>query len=421
MEWQLAVIPGPILIQRLREKNVNAPIVIASSVLNDNDAAFIKEFGVSAVIKKPVEQHELLEKLVWAVQENKYPRDYSSTDYKFRLAVDANDIEQARAMGKKMLSYEGLSEENVKRVQATLAYLDGNFEEAKNLAVQALRCRNDNIFTLSILGKIFLKLKNTESALFCFEKAQLLSPLNITRLCQLAELNVDLGNGDEAKEIVSSASELDESSEKVQETTAKVALATGDSDLAKETMGKLQSFTNVVSFLNNKAVAYAQNNEISESLKLYQNAIDSLPEEQFDVKATIKYNLAMAHVRAHEYEEAKRILTLALNLGEVKLKNKISNLLSKTEAAIAGGKKLRFAENKENTPPPDLGSQERDEEVASEESVASEIEIQPGEVCCYLIYVDEQNKKSEQVKKLMTRMPHFVFRQVIQKSSRFAS
>lgn len=419
MDWQLAVIPGPILIQRMREKNISAPIVITSSVLNDNDAAFIKEFGVSAVVNKPVEEHELLEKLVWAVQENKYPQEYSATDYKFRMAVEQNDVKTAREMGKKMLSYEGVSEENIKRVMATLAYLDNDFEKAKDLAIQALRCRNDNIFTLSILGKIFLKLKNTQSALFCFEKAQFLSPLNITRLCQLAELNIDLGNGEEAKDIVVSASDLDNENHTVQEITTKVALATGDADLAKETMGKLQSFTNVVSFLNNKAVAYAQNNEIPESIKLYHNALNALPYEQINVKATVSFNLAMAHVRAHEYEEAKIILQKALALGDVKLKGKISNLLSKTESAISGGKKLRFADQKEN-----IGGDQHNieaEVTIESENTASAIEIQPGDVCCYLLYEDVDNKSPDFVKKYLTKMPHFVFRQTILKTSRFAS
>ena len=55
-----------------------------------------------------------------------------------------------------------------------------------------------------------MKLRDFTSALKCFEKAQSLSPLNIERLCQIAEANSEIGAQEAAKENIDDAKDDDD-------------------------------------------------------------------------------------------------------------------------------------------------------------------------------------------------------------------
>ena len=58
------------------------------------------------------------------------------------------------------------------------------------------------------------------------EKAQKIAPLNVNRLCMLADVEMEAGNDEAASASVQAAQSLDKDAAPVQEVSAKLAVAT---------------------------------------------------------------------------------------------------------------------------------------------------------------------------------------------------
>lgn len=421
-EWRIPRVSGPQLLQRLRQcGRYDLPIVVISSLIKKDETPLVREMGVSAVIAKPFDKFTFFKELVWTLQQNVCPTEQKSFEQKIRMLLKVNKIEEAESILTEYLELAHVSEGSKKQMLAEMAFAKEKYKAARSHAVEALKLSGDSLMMLNLLGKCFMKLGEFESALKCMEKAQSISPHNVERLCNIAEVQFDLGQREAAKEALSSASSLDSGNDIVIETDAEIALLMGDSNRAKGLMAQLDSLPNIVSFMNNRAVALTRCGQFDEGIQLYQDTLIALPDPWSETHDIVVYNLGLAYVRHGDIDGAIEQLDRVKSSDETALGKKRSSLRKRLVSAKSAGEvvKLRASDAKKVCSEPEV----QEEIEAETEGAAGAEELtalkgsagaHPGELCCYLVYKCSADEESA-TNKFLENMPRFGSRKALQK------
>ena len=395
-EWRIPKVPGPLFIQRAKSKGAqNVPIIVISSLIQSEDMPFVREMGVAAIVNKPVDRALLLRTLVNTVMQDRAPTDQYALERKIRELLVAKNLKDARELFDHYKSNDKVPVGMKKTMEAEICLASGEFENARNFGIEAIKMNGDSLFALNLLGKALMHLKDYAAAVRCFEKAQSLSPLNIERLCNLAEVQSEMGDVKSAEESLEKAKDVDSGSERVKEAEAKVAVNSGDSERAKKIMKQLDSLSNVVAYMNNQAVSWARAGHVDRGIEQYHKTLRAIPDEKSEVIATVDYNLALAHVRAGQYDEARGYLEKSLEKGLFKVSGKAKSLLARLRRALETGSKIVIRnESHENHHGDSDQSAETTKsaaipiEAAAKEhrDIVSRISARRGEIGCFMIF-----------------------------------
>ncbi|MBC7531659.1 MAG: response regulator [Oligoflexus sp.] len=402
-EWKIPQITGPLFLQKAKDEGgQSAPFILYTSLIDQNDAQFVKEMGVACVMTKPTSRTEIIKNIIWTVQQERSPTDKKALERKFRQFLEERNLEEAQGLLQRYLASPGISVGAKLLLEAEMSYYQGDFERAREQAFGSLKNSGDSIFVLNLLGKIMMQLRDIVTALRCFEKAQELAPQNLTRLCQIAEIQSDLGQNEKSESSLAMVSELDPDSEKLKETRAKIAINSGDGS-AKSIMGQLKDAENVVSYMNNLAVAMARCGKVEDGINQYKKTMLSIPDERRDLICTVQFNLSLAYLRNNDFNSAKELLAQLATV-ESKVQSKAAGILKKIKYSDAKGTPLQFKMQTGSPAPLDptvpqadgstsdgSGSSsgeavEREAKFSRNQAVANAMLSRPGERCCFMIY-----------------------------------
>src|SRR5690606_3634718 len=148
-----------------------------------------------------------------------------------------------------------------KALGAEIAYHQNDFEEASRLGIEALQTGGEDLYVLNVLGRTYMRLRYFDQAMAFFDRARRLSPNNIERLCELAEVQAETGNHQAADQHLNAAAGIDGTNVKVDTVKAKVSIARGDAASAKTLMSKMDSIAEIVAFMNNRAISLVNQNK----------------------------------------------------------------------------------------------------------------------------------------------------------------
>ena len=420
MEWRIPKLTGPLLIQRVRHHGFHElPIIVLSSLIKPEDMPLIREIGIANVVAKPIEKSALMSALVWTVQQERMPTEQLTVERKIRSLLTAKKVSEAQEFIGRYLQMPNISEGKRKLVEAELAYATNNVALARDMSVQALKASGENISVLNILAKSFMQLGDFANALKCFERAQKLSPMNIERLCMIAEAQVEVGEGDKAKEAMDKAGHLDPDAAQVQEASVKIAVFKGDVEIAKALMGELDNLSNVLSYMNNKAVASARCGKYEECIKLYEKTIDSVPDDRKDLRSIVRYNLGLAKVRGGDLEGSLKELDEAMKDPNSRVYKKAQSLHKRTKKALETGSDITIKDDEKfvSATSPKTASEGATNEASIadlHEAIVASVEPRKGDICCYMIFTSLENH-DPRVKTMLEKMPKFQRRKAIER------
>ncbi|MBC7660748.1 MAG: response regulator [Chitinophagaceae bacterium] len=422
-EWKIPQITGPIFLQRAKDEAAQtAPFILYTSLIDSSDAQFLKEMGVAFVMNKPLPRAEIIKNIIWTVQQERSPTDKKTLERKFRQALEEKDGPGASEIMTRYMS-GSVSTGAKLLMEAEFAYFEGAYEKARDLAFDSLKNAGDSIFLLNLLGKVMMQLRDIGTALKCFEKAQALAPQNLVRLCQIAEIQADLGETEKSQASLAVASELDPDSVVLQETRAKIAINAGSDD-AMQLMSQLKDAGNVVSSMNNLAVAMARCGKIEDGIAQYKKTMRAIPNDRVDLLATVQFNLALAHLRANALDPAKEIL-VPLSQGFTKMQGKSAAILKRMKQAETLGVPIQFKKEPSVETLPSMtvatdtggGSEVLEPKEAlldnRHEELVSALISRPGDRCCYMIF--QMSSQPPQVKKMLEQKLRYKKRDVINK------
>lgn len=424
-EWRIPGLTGPLFLQKAQEEGAKScPFVLVSSLVQKEDIPFVREMGVAHVMNKPLQRKDLIQGLIWTIQQDRQPTEQGSMERKMRQLLNERKTDEALSIKERFMADSSIQIGAKECIEAEFAFIQGDFERARDFGIEAIKHAGESIFILNLLGKALISLREFETALKCFQKAQSLAPMNLERLCQIAEIHSELGDNDKARELLEEVSDLDPDSQKAKESSAKVAINDGDLNSAKRIMSQLRAIENVVSYMNNQAIAMARCGMIEEGLNQYGKTVDAIPDERPEIKSIVEYNMALAYLRSQRLAEAKERLTAAVTHPQSKIHSKAQNLLRKVSQALEKGVQLQIAK----TAPPESqssqaggGPQGSAEGKASEENaqeitktrVLAAVECRPGELACFMVYTTSlENAKA---KKMLEHQLRFSARKAIER------
>lgn len=405
-EWRIPKVTGPIFVQRCRKQFPCTPVITISSLITEEDKPLVLEMGIAAVVEKPIKKKEMIETITRVVQEDRLPTQAAVLEDKIRKLLEAGEYEEAVKMKANYFETKDLPEPRKKMIEAEFAYADGKYTQARDLAVEVIKSKSDSITVLNFIGKCLMKLKDFVAALKCFKKAQNLSPKNIQRLCAIAEASNEIGDEEGSKEAVEQAESMDEGSDQVKETKAGIAVTEGNTDEAMRIMSGLSNLSDVISYLNNKAVASAKSGLLDEALSIYNKTLDSIPEDRKNYKAIVCYNLALNYAKMDKLDESLEYLEKGLKCGETKVTLKSKVLMKKIKNAKESGKELVFnfdtasgkskdSDGAAKQDKPD-GEASKPIEIQSDHAVIlAAVEVNPGEFCCFKVFLDQESPDEE--------------------------
>lgn len=414
LDWDAPVIPGPVLVQKMKHLFPSMPCIVINDKFDANDRELLKEMGVIAVLKPGAKKREIIENLVYAVRQSKHPSELATLEQKIRQNLQNGNMQEAAALREKFNKLENVGEGKKKLVEADFAFHSGNFSLARDLAIEVVKIDFDSVYVLNLLGKCFLKLNELQPALRCFSKAQEISPKNIERLCEIAVVNQNLNQEGASKEALEEAKKIDQSSEQVKETEAGIGIMKGSADEAKQMMSQLQSVQNVISFMNNQAVAFAKAGHAEESIKLYQQTLDSIPENKKPLKAVVLFNMGFAYLRQEKVDDCVAAMEQVADLENEKLKRKAKHLLDQIKSARENGKVFKISGG-EAEKKPEAGPEEDRQAQILKDSIVHAIGLRAGDCCCLKVFVNPE-KPSAQLSGLVSSIPRFAKRENIQKA-----
>lgn len=425
-EWRLPKLAGPLFLQKAQEEiSKTIPFVLISSLIEEQDTPFVKEMGVANIIKKPLKREEFAKAIIWTIQQDKMPTEQSAMERKMRQFLSERKMKEAEEIKERFIQDTTIKLGAKEVIEAEFAYENKDYSKARDFGIEAIKHAGDSIFILNLLGKTMMNLREFDIALRCFEKAQSIAPMNIERLCQIAEVHSEMGNNEKAESTIDEASVLDPDSERVKETSAKIALNDNDTPKAKKIMSQLKAMENVVSYMNNQAVAMARCGMIDEGIKQYQKTLESIPDSRPDIIAIVNYNLALGYIRGNNTKSALEPLEQAV-IAASSVQERAQNLLKKLRFAIKKGKPLVM--QKPSSALPDAQKKESDEssstaasseqsEVldASKSTVLTLMKSKAGDMACHLIF--QTSQASAKAEKLLQGELRFNPREAILKEA----
>lgn len=421
-EWRIPRLTGPLFLQKAQEEGAKStPFILLSSLIQKEDIPFVREMGVAHVLPKPAPRKALIEGIIWTIQQDRRPTEQGSMERKMRQLLAERKVEEAMEIKARYGTDPHITIGAKEIIEAEFAFCLGDFEKARDYGIEAIKHAGESIFILNLLGKALISMRDFETALRCFQKAQALAPLNLERLCQIAEIQSELGNNDKANEILEEVKSMDPNSQRAEESAAKVAINSGDSQTAKKIMGQLRALENVVSYMNNQAIAMARCNLFDEGIEQYRKTLEAVPEERPDIKSIVEYNRALAYLRNSKLVEAKDCLGRASAYAQSKVYQKAQALLRKVEVAIQKGVNLQIAKGPimpggeavkaDESQEADPAKNGPSDEVKLK--VLSAVENKPGEIACFMIY--STTLENPKVKKMLEGSIRFNPRKAIER------
>lgn len=399
MEWKIPLIPGPFLIQKIRLLNfISVPIIICSSLITESDQYILQEIGVSQIIKKPIMDQRFIATVIRVLQEHANPTQWKTIEQKIREHIKAKSLSAAKKLVPSLLQ-ENDTPKHVKfLVRAEIKFLEGAYSESQALITKALAMTGDNIHAINLLGKCLLQNKDYKSAIKCFKAADKISPRNIERLCNIAITNSEMGDESEAQNAIDEVVAIDDNLDIVKETKVNCALNQGATQIASDLMASMDSVSNVISYMNNQAVALSREGDYNESIDIYRNTIGSIPEKHKELKPIIFYNLSLALTKQENYDEAMIAIKQSTSDQSHKIFKKAASLEKKLIKAKESGQiQLNIEQVVEET------TKEVEVDAPNLDQILQDPQHEIGDLCLHGIYLC--NLEIDETLKAILKLP----------------
>lgn len=326
-EWNFPDMTGGAFLQRITKgQSSMSPILVMSNNLNDEDMVILEELCVFGLLKKPFVKEAWIAKVSWALAEAKTTRDPKLLVQNLRNLIYNQKISEAGEEFARLKSLGVLDEGSLLELSAQISFAEKDFEQCKQSCLQALSKGEATIFILSLLAKALMKLREFDAAIRCLDVANTMAPGNIQRLCMLAEGHMETGEMAKATGAIETATVIDPDSEDVKSARLKKEMLSGEPEKARELMSGSNAPRNIISFMNNRAVALSLSGKHSESIAIYDQTSSAIAPERIDLHAIVSYNKALALARASDLHGCIAALTEAEKGAEASLQSRIKSL-----------------------------------------------------------------------------------------------
>jgi CheY-like chemotaxis protein len=300
LDWKLPGLSGVGLFNRLRssEDHKMLPMLVISGFLIQNDFALLEEFPCTSLLEKPFTKVLLERKILDLVQESTWYREKSKLIGELLQHIKDKDSAGIRGLlsvctkSPKPIPLAILIAKRLREANLLV--------EAKSFLHIALERDASSVSAMTEMAKVLFLMGKISEARDVLRISNRISPENISRLCFLGEIELNLQEPDAARRYFESALEID-----YQDGTA-LAGATLAKSISEHFINYSKDSipTNFASLLNMVAINKVRSGHFADGIKQYIAAIAFLRSDLAIAK--ISFNLGLGFLRWEKPELAQK-------------------------------------------------------------------------------------------------------------------
>ncbi|WP_397601295.1 tetratricopeptide repeat protein [Silvanigrella sp.] len=309
--WNMKEMPGHVFSQKIKnEVNYDhIELVVCSAAFSPQDSFLMSEIDIYYTMPKVVNASEFLLKMEEVRSEFKNTQAISAKLKDLKHLIHESDIKSIDTL----FSNSDVEKEITNNSKYT--YLGGEvrilkkkYEEAVDFLKNHLdknreNKQNENLKTLSTLGKALCLVGKFEEASMIYEKLESKSPNNLGHKIMLGDALLGLDDINGAENKFNEVLNKDPSNTGALVGMMKSNSVNGNFDQAKSFFEKIEGnfeSKSLASFFNNRGVALVKKGKVEEAILFYENAL-----QFFDkFKAHVYFNLGMAYYRSGNISSA---------------------------------------------------------------------------------------------------------------------
>ncbi len=301
LDWSISDISGVALFNRMRSRAPTAftALVVTSSKLKDDEMALLKEFPGTCFLAKPYDANQLRRAVQKCRDESFWIQENNATlDQIFLDLKDGKNNVKERFFA--VLKSSPNKYPLVVLATRMLRRMNHN-RLAHQILVESLKSFPEEPSLLTELAKVCLAEGRLNDALRLSDKAILISPKNVERLCFNGEVALGLGNIKDAEKRFSQAVGIESNvplpvSPRLMET-----LPNGEQ--FKEAIKDNNTPLNLASLLNMTGILSIRQGRFEEGLGYYRLALSVVNSTK--ETAILSFNLGLGHLRAKQFSDAE--------------------------------------------------------------------------------------------------------------------
>lgn len=310
LDWSVSDTSGIALFNRLRSHapTLLTALVVTSSKLQDDEMALLKEFPGTCFLAKPYDSHQLSQAVKKCRDESFWIQENTVTlDQIFiELKIGKNNVkDRFFAILKNSPNKYPL----VVLATRMLRRLKHN-RLAHQILVESLKSFPEEPSLLTELAKVCLAEGRMEEALRLSDKAILISPKNLERLCFNGEVALGLGKMEDAEKRFSEAVGIEPNI--ALPVSAHLMKTLPNAEQFKEALKENNTPLNLASLLNMAGVISIRRGDFEQGIAYYRLAL-SLVKSKKDT-SVLSFNLGLGHLRAKQFSEAENWFTKCSNI-----------------------------------------------------------------------------------------------------------
>lgn len=191
-------------------------------------------------------------------------------------------------------AFASFPHDNIVRLEyGNLCFRRGQFDVALDISKRVFQLEPQNVRAINLLARCQMKLGDKETAIRLLEAANSSSPFNPERLTMMGDVLMQQGKVQDAKKKYLAALDVHPTSVDARESLAKCPLSEQEISSALSLFMEPLSEHERASFLNNSGIHALTQNRYQDAVLLYHSAVEHLKAP--DLKASVYYNLALAH------------------------------------------------------------------------------------------------------------------------------
>ena len=350
IDLRMPKISGSALLQHIQCHEMRSVkemvVVVMCGVVSKEEILLLKELGYSSTFKKPFTDDFFIEKIK-SISENK---DSGASEFVWKRNFD-----QMLADSKYQLAEQTLIPK-LKKDPGSLTYLtcygqlcflQKRYARAEEFVAKILKRDPTFLPALNLASRIQMKQGRFEEALRLLDKAQNLSPQNIERFIVMGEVNLGRGEAKVAETNFRDALKINSEDRRAKFGLGRSLATQGRIEESRKIVEGLGNTNEFAAYFNNKGILLVKSGRILEGIKLYENAIEVLMDEESEFR--LMYNISLAYFRMGRFNDALEKIEHCLDLAPGAFR-KGENLKKRIQNAQSALKKMGSIKPKSEAP-----------------------------------------------------------------------
>ena len=354
-DWHMKEIPGYIFAQKIKnEVNFDhIDLIVCSDVISADDTFLMSEIEIYYTMPKVVSAGDFLVKMEEARAAYTNTNMIYSKLKELQHLINESNLKDIEVL----MNDPAVTKEILENFR--YAYLFGEVKilnKKYNEAIEFLKSKlqenkvNENLRTLSTLGKALCLIGSFEEALTIFERLAAKSPNNLGHKVMVGDALLGLDDFSSAEEKYKEVLGKDPSQADALKGMVKLNTVSGNYDQAKSFFDKIEGnfeSKSLAIFFNNRGVALVKKGKPDEAILFYENALQFFNK----LKGHVYFNLGMAYYRSGNITSALSCFQAAMAQDELLTQKKkiLQELRNKGAEKFTAEYKSRTHKKKKRT------------------------------------------------------------------------